>query len=215
MASALDAFELNPQATNRGLARRLLDQTLRPPEREYLAHVETIAALEDEGLKYPAIAETLGWPNEKLQCFARTDKFRLFRKYVQDRALLQGDTHAQDRRRAERRRWDSNAPKALDYFDTAFRRHTKDDDHKFPKFKKGDWVDPDRAERAAQLVARSAGWTEPVVATAKPKDLKVGVIQQAMHAIAAADRRETVVRITTTETIEVGQRETAALGGDA
>lgn len=213
MASSLEAFALEPQSQNRGLARRLMDQTLRPPEQEYLERVEAIAALETEGLKYAAIAETLGLPHDKLIGLMRTDKYRLCRKYVADRARLAGDHHAQDRRRSERRRWDSNGGKALDYYDQAFRRHTMTDKKK--GIAKGDFVDMDRAERAAQLFARSAGWTEPVPSHHKPKELKIGVIQQAMQAIRAADNRETVVRVTETTTIEVGSRETAAMGGEA
>lgn len=218
--SPLEDFEiaLVPQSGNRGIARRLMDGTLRPPEREYLERVETIAAREAEGLLYPAIAETLGLEVPQLYGFTRTDKYRLFRKYVADRELLQGDQHATDRRRIERRRWDSNGGKALDYYDQAFRRHTADEvveKGKKPRWKKGDFCDMDRAERAAKLFAESAGWTEPVAASTKPRELKVGVIQQAMAAMQATDRKETVVRITTTETIEVGSRETATLGGEA
>lgn len=213
MASPLDAFALIPQSMNRGIARRIMDGTLRPPERTYLERVEQIAALEDEGLRGPAIAEALGLELLKLRSLMATEKYRLFRKYVADRAQLQTDGHAQDRRRHERRRWDSNGGKALDYYDQAFRRHRKGDPKK--GILKGDFVDLDRAERAAKLFAESAGWTEPVATTTKPKELKVGVIQQAMQAIGAADRRETVVRITTTETVEVGSRETQTMGGDA
>jgi hypothetical protein len=211
MASSLDAFALEPQSQNRGLARRLMDQTLRPPEREYFARVEAIAALEDQGLKGAAIAETLGLPYLKLIGLMRTDKYRLCRKYLADRGRLAGDQHAHERRQSERRRWDANGGRALDYYDQAFRRHTKGDPKK--GIAKGDFCDPDRAERAAQLFARSAGWTEPVPTHAKPKELTLGVIQQAMQAIRAADSRQTVVRVTETTTIEVGSRsETAGLG---
>lgn len=220
--SPLEDFELalTPQSGNRGLARRLMDGALRPPEQQYLQQVEQVVQLEAEGLKYPAIAEVLNLTGEQMQRFVRTQKYRLVRKYVTDRALLQTDQQAADRRRAERRRWDANGAKALDYYDQAFRRYVKDDDPpkgQPPRFKKGDFCDLDRAERAAQLFARSAGWTEPVQAHAKPRDLKLGVIQQAMQGIAAADRKETVVRVTVTETIEVGQRdrETAGMSGDA
>lgn len=221
LGSPLEPFEiaLVPSSGNRGLARRLMDQTLRPPERADLERVEEIARLEAEGLTYKPIAEVLGWTAEKLYGWVQTEKYRLLRKYVADRELLQGDQHAVDRRRAERRRWDSNGGKALDYFDQAFRRHTKDDvPEKGTKlrFKKGDFVDLDRAERAAKLFAESAGWTEPLTASAKPRDLKVGVIQGAMRAIAAADRKETVVRVTVGDTtVEVGSRETATMGGEA
>lgn len=213
--SPLEDFEiaLVPQSGNRGIARRLMDGTLRPPEREYLDRVEQIAALEAEGLTYPAIAEALGWETQKLAGWVRTDKYRLMRKYVADRELLQGDQHAADRRRAERRRWDANGGKVLDYYDQALRRHLSDNKEK--GYKKGDFVDMDRAERAAKLFAESAGWTEPIPASTKPRELKVGVIQQAMAAMQATDRKETVVRITTTETIEVGSRETATMGGEA
>lgn len=213
--SPLEDFEiaLVPQSANRGIARRLMDGTLRPPEREYLDRVEQIAALEAEGLKYPAIAEAVGWDSQKLTGWIRTDKYRLMRKYVADRELLRGDQHATDRRRAERRRWDANGGKVLDYYDQALRRHLSDNAAK--GHKKGDFVDMDRAERAAKLFAESAGWTEPIPASTKPRELKVGVIQQAMAAMQATDRKETVVRITTTETIEVGSRETGSMGGEA
>jgi hypothetical protein len=219
-ASPLAEFELvlPTQSANRGLMRRLMDQTLRPPERQYLELVERIASLEDEGHAFPAIAEQIGWELQKLRQTTLTEKYRLVRKYVADRALLQTDGHAIDRRRAERRRWDAYGGKVLDYYDQALRRHLSDDPDatggKRPRWKKGDYVDMDRAERVAKLYAESAGWLEPPTAQAKPKELKVGVIQQVMQAYGAADRRETVVRVTTTETIEVGSRETAGMGGE-
>lgn len=210
----LQSLELDVTSTNKGVARRLLDGRLRPPEQQYLASVEQIAQLEDEGLSFATIAEAIGWETHKIYSFVATEKYRVFRKYIADRALFTTDAQAGDRRRAERRRWDANGGRALDYYDAAFRRHTQDDDSPKPKYKRGDFMDLDRAERAAQLFARSAGWTDPVPTHVKPKDLKVGVIQQAMRAIAAADRKETVVRIT--ETIEIGSRsETAPMGGEA
>lgn len=211
--SPLEAHELSltPQSANRGLARRLMDGTLRPPEQQYLDKVERIAAFEAEGKYVPEIAEVLGEDADKLRGWMRTEKYRLFRKFVADRALLRSDGEAHDRRRAERRRWDSNGAKALDYYDQAFRRHPKD--VKAKGIKKGDFVDLDRAERAAKLFAESAGWTEPVPTQQKPRDLKVGVIQQRMQGIAAADAKETVVRVTVGDTtIEVGSRETNSLG---
>jgi hypothetical protein len=216
--SPLDDLQLPALVgTNRGMAKRLLAGTLRPPEKEALARVEEILKLEAEGLKFPAIAELIGWPVEKLRKWVGSNTYQILQKYVADRALCEDDQAVHDRRRQERRRWDSNGAKALDYYDQAFRRHTSDDPEK-KRWKQGDFVDLDRAERAAQLFARSAGWTEPIPGHAKPKELKVGVIQGQMQAIAAADRRETVVRVTTTAdggtSIEVGSRETATMGGE-
>ncbi len=212
-----EAFDLQTvQSTNRGLARRLMAGTLRPPEQIQFARVEEILKLERQGLKYPAIAEMIGMPVEKLRKWIGTTTYAIFQKYLGSRQLLDDDQAGHDRRRANRRRWETNEAKALDYYDQAYARHTKDD--KNGRYKQGDYIDMDRAERASHLVAKSAGWTEPLPGHAKPKELKVGVIQGQMQAIAAADRRETVVRITETAAgtqIEVGSRETQAMGDEA
>jgi hypothetical protein len=171
-----------------------MDASLLPAEREELARAEQIMAAEEEGLGQEAIAERCGLPFEKFRAFLRTQKYRIYRKYLSEQLAVAEDDLSADRKRSERRRWDKHAKNALDYYDQAFRRHTASLKIKGrPPIAKGDFVDPDRAERAAQMVAKAQGWTEPVAAHAKPRDLKVGVIQQRMDGIAAADRRETVV----------------------
>lgn len=218
MPSVLEAFRLNPLATqsaNRGLAKRLMAGTLRPPEQAGLERCALVLKYESEGLKYPAIAELIGLHVDKLRKWTQSNTYQIFSTYLAERSLTEDDQAGADRRRANRRRFETNEAKALDYIDQAFRRHTRDD--KDGRYKQGDYIDMDRAERMTQLVAKSAGWTEPLPGHAKPKELKVGVIQGQMQAIAAADRRETVVRITETAqgtSIEVGSRETAALGGE-
>ena len=216
MASPIEAFIHEPKGQGRALARRLMDQTLKPDERAHLALVASIMALEEEGLQYPQIAARISLTLTKLTATMRTEKYRLCRQYLAGRQRLDAwhnaEQIAQDRRREERLRWEANGSHALDYYEQAFRRHVVANEKK--GVQAGDFVNMDRAERGAQLFAKSAGWTEPVATALKPKELKVGVIQQAMQAIAAADRRETVVRITTTETVEVGRRETATMGGD-
>lgn len=219
MPSVLDEFVPRPPAvasTNRGLARRLMTNTLRPPERQDLELVARIAQLEQEGLTFRPMAELLGMPFPKLVKYTGTEKYRLFREYLQQQAQHPDESAASEKRRAERWQWDAFGGNALDYYRQAYRRHTKDDPAK--GIKAGDYVDKDRAERASQLYAKSAGWTEPVPGVAKPKELKVGVIQGQMLAIAAADRKETVVRIVTTQdgttAVEVARHETAVLGGE-
>jgi len=216
MASPIEAFIHEPKGMSRAFARRLMDQTLKPEERTHLALVASIMAFEDEGLTHRQMAERLPLPLVKLDAVMKTQKYRLCRQYLAGRQRLDAGHNAeqiaQDRRREERIRWEANGSHALDYYEQAFRRHPIANEKKGVLV--GDFVDMDRAERGAQLFAKSAGWTEPVATALKPKELKVGVIQQAMQAIAAADRRETVVRITTTETVEVGSRETATMGGD-
>ena len=213
---------LDKKTANRGLARRLMDQTLRPGEREDLRKVQIIADLEEQGHKYPYIARELGWDVDKLRGWVQTDKYRVLRKYCAERVLLIDDTQALQRRQGERKRFDANAVKALDYLDRAFARWTKDIKgikHGVEQIvhRRGDFCDLDRAERATQLIAKAQGWTEPLPSSTKPRQLAPGVIQAQMQGMAAADRRETVVRITVGETtVEVGNRsETATMGGEA
>lgn len=190
------ALEISPKSANRGLVRRLLDNTLAPAEREKLGRVEDVMRLEHEGLKLPAIAAELGLTVDALRSWVRTEEYRIFRKYLTERTQLTDDVTLQDRRKRRRRRWEGFGDRALDYYDFAFKRD-----------KKGGYEDPDRAERAAKLVAQGEGWTEPAPAAVKPRDLKSGIIQAQMAAIAAADRKETVVRVTVGDTtVEVGSR---------
>ena len=80
------------------------------------------------------------------------------------------------RQREEHRRWDELSPDALDYFEAAFEQNVN-----------GDYLDPDRAERAARLVAQSQGWTEPEPPVVRPVAIEVSVIEAQMRAIAASD----------------------------
>lgn len=200
--SILAEFAVVPKAgsTNRGLARRLMDGTLRPPEREDLARVEEIARLEEEGKQYREIAELLGWERDKLAAWVKTDKYRLLRRYVAERATLTDDASLTQRRAQERRKWDGYASKALDYFTQAFKQHPRDDEKK--GIKAGAYVDLDRAERASRLIAGAQGWLDPLPQAAKPRTLTPGVIQAQMQAIRATDRRELVVRVET-QTVEI------------
>jgi len=218
-----DDFTLNldRKTANRGLARRLMDGTLRPHEREDLRKVEQIAQLEEEGQKYPMIAHELGKDVEWIRRWVQTEKYRVLRAHIAQRSLIVDDVQAFQRRQHERKRFDANGVKALDYFDQAFKRYGNDvREERNGKMKlvhrRGDFVDLDRAERAANLFAKAAGWTEPIPNTAKPRTLPPGVIQGQMQAMLAADRRETVVRVTVGDaTVEIGSRETAALGDEA
>lgn len=204
---------LSEKSPNRGLARRLLDNTLRPQEAQDLQRVETIARLEEEGQKYPAISRELGWEVDRLRAWVQTDKYRVLRKFVQERAVVRDDSQAFARRSQARRRFEANDARALDYFDQAFKRHGKD--VKRPDgtvlHRRGEYIDLDRAERAAMAIAKAMGWTEPQTAQAKPKSVPIGVIQGQMQGMAAADRRETVVRVTVGDTtVEVGTRQEEA-----
>ena len=215
------ALSLEGQTKNRGLVRRLLDGTLRPSEREDLRKAEQIAALEEEGHQYPMIAHELGTSVEWLRRWTQTEKYRVLRTHLAQRALIVDDVQAFQRRQQERKRFDANGVKALDYYDQAFKRHGNDVREKRGEkmvlvHRRGDFVDLDRAERAANLFAKAAGWTEPIPNTAKPRTLAPGVIQQQMTAMIATDRKETVVRVTVGDaTVEIGSRETAALGGES
>lgn len=200
------------RAQNRGLAQRLVDGTPTAAEAGELQRTEDILRLQDQGLTIPQMATDLSFDPIKLGHFLRTQKYRVYRKYLTERDACTDEILVQQRRANERRRWDGFAGHALDWYQWAMRRHQRDVKH--PKtgvvlHKKGDPIDADRYERAAKLIAESQGWTVPPTLAAKPRDVKPGVIQGVMAAVAAADRRETVVRVTT-QTIEVATRETAA-----
>lgn len=188
------------RSTNRGLARRLMDGALRPPEREDLARVEEIRRLEEEGLKGTEIAQALHWSEQRFRGWCATDKYRLLRRYVAERQAITDDGQLDQRNRQERRKWEGFGAKALRYFDQAFREHPRDD--KKRGIRAGDYVDLDRAERAAKMIAGARGWLEPVAAASKAPTFAPSVIQATMDAIRATDRRELVVRVET-KTIEV------------
>jgi hypothetical protein len=194
---------LQARGTNRGLVRRLLDGTLRPPERADYERVQQIAALEEEGKKYPEIAEALNLDTQYLYRWVQTAKYRLFRRHVSERSAMSDDVTKRQRQDAERRRFDANAHKALDYFDQAFARHAKNNAK--AGIRAGDFKDLDRAERAAKIVAGAQGWLEPIPTREKPRELSAGVIQAQLSAMRAADKKELVVRIET-KTIEISAK---------
>jgi hypothetical protein len=210
------ALDLTSVSSTTGLARRLADGCPTAKDRAELAFAAEILGYEEQGLTRAKVIQKLGPALEnKYLGFLRTKKFRVYRKFLAEQQATDGDQLAAEQRRIDRQRYDAHAQNALKYFDQAYR--VTDEDVLDPKtrrvlIKKGEFVDLDRAERASLLVAKSQGWTEPLPSREKPKELKSDVIQQAMQAIAATDRRETVVRITE-RTIEVGSRETAMMGG--
>ena len=193
------ALDLDPKSANRGLVRRLIDGALKPDERMLLDRVELILGLEHDGLKMPAIAKELGLTTDKLRAWTRTEQYRIFRKYLAERQVAVDDASEHDRRRRRRREWERFGDDVLAYYRSALKRD-----------RKGAFVDPDRAERAAKLYAQGEGWDQPSPVAAKPREMKAHLIQAQMAAIAAADRNETVVRVTVGDTtVEVGSRPAA------
>lgn len=194
------------------LLKRLADGCLRPREQANLEKVAQIVKYEQEGKTQKQIAALLGMTKPMFDQYLRSQSFRIYRRYCMEARRNQGnaelDANAQQRRQTMRRRFDLHDGDALDYFAYAFRRHTKIDVAK--KIRVGDFIEPDRAERATKLVAGAQGWLEPIPAHAKPKDLTPGVVQAQMKAVRAADSREMVVRVTVGDaTVEVGTREAA------
>src|SRR6188768_1576251 len=100
MSSTLEEYKLGPlapQSANRGLAKRLMAGTLRPPEQQALARTQLVLKYESEGLKYPAIAELLGLPVEKLRKWTQSNTYQILSTYVAERALTEDDQVAHDR----------------------------------------------------------------------------------------------------------------------
>jgi hypothetical protein len=206
------ALAIHKSSPSKSIAQRLADGCPTAKEREELELTAQITACEDAGLTRAKQATRLGMTKIKLEQFVQSEKYRVYRKFLAEQQATSEDDLSALRRQESRRRFDKHDQNALRYFDQAFKTADMDElDAKGRVIrKKGDFLDLDRAERASLLVAKAQGWTEPLPTVTKPKELKGGVIQQAMQAIAAADRRETVVRIT--QTIEVGSRETGSMG---
>lgn len=199
-------FELRKKGPTQAFVRRLVDGALRPSEKAEFARVQQLMRLEEDALLQKDIAPQLGMTPVQLRNWQKTDRYRLMRKMIEEQVHAPDDEEKSAAQRAsERRRYDAHAKDANDYFDVAFRRHAVSDPKK--GIKAGDFVDLDRAERAANKLAASQGWTEPLPAYVKPRELPAGVVQSTMAAIAATDRRELVVRVTkTTETTEIAAR---------
>lgn len=160
----------------RGLARRLVDDTLRPNERKAFVRTLGVLRLRERGLSLGAIAVEIGTTEDALKKFTARGVFRTIAQFLRERTSLPDTSALGARPREGRRRWDEFAPDALDYFDAAFEKDPT-----------GEYVDLNRAERAAFLVAKSQGWTEPPPPRVRGVELKAGIIQAQMRAIAASD----------------------------
>lgn len=222
-----ETFQLGVAPCNQGWARRLADGTLRPMEREDLDLVRKIRAWDEEGCTRQQITVKLtelggyggkrtNWTHKKVQSFVTSERFRIMDRFLSERLQAkEGAVTEQEDRKEERRRWNRFGQHALAYYDSAFARHPTGTMRKVAGVEmnvEGQYIDADRAERAAKLVAEGQGWTVPEPVAAKPQTLKIGVIQAQMSAIAASDRKETVVRVTQENgetTVEVGSRDGA------
>lgn len=174
----LSAFENNVLPAYRGLARRLVDDTLRPDERRAFERTVGVLRLQERALSLRAIAVELHTTEDALKKFTGRGVFRTVAQFIREQAAAPDSRIQGTRQREQRRRWDEFAPDALDYFDAAFERDAN-----------GEYVDPNRAERAAFLVAKSQGWTEPPPPPVRRVELKAGIIQAQMLAIAECDAR--------------------------
>lgn len=201
-------FDLKVKGPTQAFVRRLADGAMRPSEKAEFARLQQLMRLEEDDLYQKDIAPQLGMTPIALRQWQKTDRYRLMRKFIEEQVHAPDDEEkSAAQRSSERRRYDAHAKDANDYYDVAFRRHAVGDAKK--GIKPGDFVDLDRAERAAKQLAASQGWLEPLPAYVKPRELPAGVVQSTMAAIAATDRRELVVRVTkttTTETTEMAAR---------
>lgn len=180
--------------------QRLQNDTLLPAEREAYARTERIVALEELDQTGPQIAEALGVTHDTLKGWRRTTQHRLMRAAILERRggtkMVPSPTERAESDRQERLRlrseWNQLGREALRFYQRAFER---DDDDEY--------LDKGMAERAAAKVADSLGLTTPEAPTPPRTRVPAGIVQARMSAIAAADRRETVVRVTVGETTEV------------
>lgn len=165
----------------RGLARRLVDGVLRPDERKAFERTIGVLRLRERGLSLRAIAVELHTTEDALKKFTARGVFRTVAQYLREQTSTPDDPRMQSiRQREERRRWDEFAPDALDYLDAAFEKDAN-----------GEYVDPDRAERAAYRVAKSQGWMDPEPPPARRVEIKAGIIQEKMRAISESDAART------------------------
>jgi len=196
-------LRIHPKSSGSALARRLFDHTLRPTDQTRLVTIRRVLDAQAAGKIIPQIAADCGMSPQNLRNFMKTEHFRITAQFLHDQAQKPGTDGQRERQQSERAEWNALAPKSLDYYRDAFARDAD-----------GAYVSVERAERAAGLVAKGQGWTEPEPPAPKPQTLKLGVIQAAMQAIAASDRGETVVRmaleVTTTRTGAEGTSEPAA-----
>lgn len=182
------------------LEERLHADALLPAEREAYARTERVVELEERGKTAQQIADALHVPLDTVKGWKRTESFKLMRKAILARkggvrvVPTPTEQAENDRiaRMALRAEWNKLGREALRFFQRAFER---DDDDEY--------LDKGMAERAAGRVADSLGLTTPEPVTPPRQHVPVGVVQARMSAIAAADRRETVVRVTVGETTEI------------
>lgn len=182
------------------LEERLAADALLPIEREAYARTERCVELEERGKTAQQIADAMGVPLDTVKGWRRTEQYKLFRKAILARqgtarmVPTVGEQAESDRqaRMALRAEWNKLGREALRWYQRAFER---DDDDEY--------LDKGMAERAAAKVADSLGLTTPEPVTPPRQRVPQGIVQARMSAIAAADRRETVVRVTVGETTEV------------
>jgi hypothetical protein len=175
---------LHEKSPTHGLLRRLTDGTLRPKERDALARIQAVQAGEERGQSMAKIAEGLGIKLPNLRAFTQTDQYRAMTRYLAEQDRHPTPVAAADRRATDRAEWNAMSPQALAFYRKAFREDEA-----------GEYLDVDRAERAAKLIADGQGWTTPEPSAPKPPTIKIGVIQTQMSGIAAADRRETIIQV--------------------
>ncbi len=160
----------------RGLARRLADGSLRQVEQAAFERAVAVLRLREQGLPLHAIAQELHTTENALKKFVARGVFRTIAQFLRERESATAEQRQRMTQRHEREHWDDLATSALDYYAEAFRR--RDD---------GEYVDGDRAERAAKLIAEGQGWTEPEPPPSRPVPLSAGIIQAQMRVIAVCD----------------------------
>lgn len=186
---------IKAKSPTRGLVERLIDGTLRPQEQQQLLKTREIRRRQLKGETTAAIAKALGELPQNLRSYMAGQHFRVMMRWLTESEAKPASVVLADRRKEERAEWNALAPKALAFFQHAFDRHPPGTKGKGGLDIGGTYLDADRAERAAKLIADGQGWTEPEPAPQKRSELKLGVIQAQMSAIAAVDRGETVVRV--------------------
>ena len=185
-------LSIKRKSPTRALATRLVDGTLRPAEQAQLDRTREIRARQQRGETTLQIAAALKMTPQNLRSYMAGQHFRVTMRYLAEQDAKPSEVVAFDRRATERAEWNALAPRALEFYRRAFAVDAK-----------GNYVNADRAERAAKLLADGQGWTAPEPTAVRQQALKPGVIQAQMHAIAATDRGETVVRVQ----VEVASRE--------
>lgn len=179
-----------------GLARRLVDDTLRPIERQGLEMTKAILRLQGQNYTQPQMCEELKVKLPRLASFVTRGTFRVCSKWLRERETSTDSKVVDQREKAERARFEALGGKALDFLELCFERDPK-----------GQYKSKVDAKWATAIVAKGKGWDERSEHTRMP-DIKIGVIVAQQQAIRKSDATYHGGRVV----VEVGgQRATVAL----